>query len=129
MPHLHSDLIKVRKTGKKGRGVFAVTRIPKDTEIERVPVIVLPAQDIFGHTRTSKLADYVFNWKKDKMALALGYGSLYNHSFKPNAQYFVENQDTMSYMALRDIEAGEEVTINYNSEPSCKDDVGFEVEK
>ena len=128
MAHKHSALIKVKKTGKKGRGVFAVTKIAKGKEIERVPVIIVPEEDVFGYTRTSKLADYVFNWKKGKMALALGYGSLYNHSYKPSAQYFIENKDTMSYMALRDIEAGEEITINYNSDPKSKKDVGFEVE-
>lgn len=127
MAHIHSDLIKIKKADNKGRGVFAIRSISKDTEIERVPVIVVPEQDVFGYTRTSALAGYVFNWKKGRMALALGYGSLYNHSFKPNAQYFIENKDTMSYMALRDIKAGEEITINYNSDPKSREDVGFNV--
>ena len=124
---VHSDLIEVRKAGTKGRGVFARSDIPKDEEIERVPVIVMPAQDVFGYTRTSKLANYVFNWKKGKLALALGFGSLYNHSYKPNAQYYLAGGNTQSYVALRDIRAGEEITINYNNNPKSRKDVGFGV--
>ncbi len=124
---VHSELIEVRKAGKRGRGVFARIDIPKDQEIEKVPVIVVPAQDVFGYTRTSKLANYVFNWKKGKMALALGFGSLYNHSYTPNAQYYIEGRNLQSYVALRDIRAGEEITINYNSDPQSRKDVGFGV--
>ena len=125
--HSHSKLIEVRKAPKKGRGVFASKEIKKDKEIERVPVIVVPEEDVFGYTRTSRLADYVFNWKKGEFALALGYGSLYNHSFQPNAQYFIEGRDTQIYVALRDIKAGEEITINYNSNPKSRKDPGFKV--
>lgn len=127
MAYAHSTTIKVKKAAKKGRGVFAVKRITKDEEIERVPVLILPAADIFGSTRTSKLADYVFEWDKDEMALALGYGSLYNHSFRPNAQYWRQGKDTQIYVALRDIEPGEEITINYNRDLDNHDDVGFDV--
>jgi SET domain-containing protein len=127
MAYAHSTLIKVKKASQKGRGVFAVKHISKDEEIERVPVLVLPAADIFGYTRTSKLADYVFEWDKDEMALALGYGSLYNHSFRPNAQYWRKGKDTQIYVALRDIEPGEEITINYNRDLDNLEDVGFDV--
>ena len=33
------------------------------------------------------LKDYCFNWAEGKVALALGYGSIYNHSYRPNARY------------------------------------------
>jgi SET domain-containing protein len=127
MTHTQSKLIKAKKIPNKGRGVFAVKKIKKGTEFERVPVIILPPQDVFGTTRTSKLADYVFEWNDDQMALALGYGSLYNHSFRPNSQYLMEDDDTQVYVALRDIEAGEEITINYNSDPKSTTEVAFEV--
>ena len=127
MPHKHSKLVKVKKIPKKGRGVFATRHIAKGEEIERVPVLVLPSQDVFGTTRTSRLADYVFEWDDDTMALALGYGSLYNHSYKPNAQYWREGKDTQYYEALRDIEPGEEITINYNRDLDNVEDVGFNV--
>ena len=61
------------------------------------------------------------------MALALGYGSLYNHSYQPNARYDDESGQTKVFTAIRDIEAGEEITVNYNGEPEDESPVGFEV--
>lgn len=127
MAHVQSTLITIKEAANKGLGVFAVRRIPKDAEIERVPVLILPEDDIYGQDRASKLAGYVFEWEEGEIALALGYGSLYNHSFKPNAQYWREGDDTQIYVALRDIEPGEEITINYNRDLDNHDDVGFEV--
>lgn len=121
-----SKLVEVRKAGKKGRGVFARRDIAKGAEIEKAPVIVLPSEDVFGYTRTSHLAHYVFNWKKNTFAVALGYGSLYNHSYRPNARYYIEDKDTQVYIAIADIKKGEEITINYNGKPNSKKDVGFD---
>ena len=50
--------------------------------------------------------------------MALGYGSLYNHSFKPNARYTKGPAEmAIKFSALRDIAAGEEILINYNGTP------------
>ena len=61
------------------------------------------------------------------LALALGYGSLYNHSYRPNARYDDVGQRTKLFTALRAIEPGEEITINYNGDPEDGSPVGFEV--
>ena len=61
------------------------------------------------------------------MALALGYGSLYNHSYKPNARYDDVGPQTKEFTALRDIQPGEEITVNYNAEPKSRSAVWFEV--
>lgn len=55
---------------------------------------------------------YVFGWGEGATALALGYGSLYNHSYDPNATT-VETDDELVITAVRDIAAGEEIFINY----------------
>jgi hypothetical protein len=127
MPHVHSELIEVKQTRKKGRGVFARTSIPKGTVIERVPVIVVPAQEIFGQAPQSKLADYVFRWGRDMVAIALGYGSLYNHSYQPNARFYNKGRLTKTFTAIRDIQPGEEITVNYNGRPRSRSRVGFRV--
>jgi SET domain-containing protein len=127
MPHIHSKLIEVKEVRKKGRGVFARTSIPKGTVIERVPVIVVPVQEIFSQAPKSKLADYVFVWGSDTVAVALGYGSLYNHSYQPNAQFFDSGRHTKIFMAIRDIQKGEEITVNYNGYPRGRSRVGFRV--
>jgi SET domain-containing protein len=114
MPHLQSQLIEIKRVGKKGRGVFARTKIPKATVIERVPVVTLPVAEVFGSTRQSKLARYVFNWGDGVVAIALGYGSLYNHSYRPNAKFYSEGHLTQVFSSMRDIDAGEEITVDYN---------------
>ena len=58
---------------------------------------------------------------------SLGYGSLYNHSYRPNARYDDEEGRIMVFTALRDIGRGEEITVNYNGEPGDETPVGFEV--
>ncbi|WP_437204367.1 SET domain-containing protein [Planctomicrobium sp. SH664] len=124
MPHYQSDLVEIRYTKHKGRGVFARRDIRKGTIIERVPVIVVTWEQI----EDSELASYAYSWTDTKAAIALGYGSLYNHSFKPNAYYQDEGRQTKVYTAVRNITAGEEITINYNGDPKDKTNVlDFEI--
>jgi len=118
-----SELIEVRNVKGKGRGVFARTFISAGTEIERVPMLVVPESATYG----TVLSDYAFFWGKGTVALALGYGSIYNHSYKPNARYEDYNNRTKGYIAIKDIPAGEEITINYNGDPTCCDPVDFDV--
>lgn len=123
----HSDLIEVKWTRDKGRGVFAVRPIRGGEEIERVPVLVLPAGEIEDSGEGAGLAGFCFLWGRGTLALALGYGSLYNHSYRPNARYDDVGRMTKIFSALRDIAAGEEITVNYNGEPDDRSPVGFEV--
>ncbi|MCI0429907.1 MAG: SET domain-containing protein [Rhodospirillales bacterium] len=127
MPHLHSELIEVRQTRKKGRGVFARRLIRKGTLIERVPVIVVPVGEVFTPAPQSTLADYVFKWGRKTVAVALGYGSLYNHSYRPNARFNYRGRLTQEFTAIRDIQPGEEITVNYNGSPSSRSRVAFRV--
>ena len=130
MPLVHSDLIEVRRSGKKGRGVFARKLIRKGTVIERAPMIVLPVREVFTSGAPKMvLADYVFMWGKDMVAVALGYGSLYNHSYQPNASYDNAGARTQVFRAIRDIKAGEEITVNYNGALNSRRRLGFRVEK
>jgi SET domain-containing protein len=116
MTYRPSQLIEIKWAGKKGRGVFARTEIKKGTVIERVPVVAFPVAEIYGSPRQSKLAQYAFNWKGDTVAIALGYGSLYNHSIRPNAEFYSEGRLAQIFLAIRDIAAGEEITVYYGPE-------------
>ena len=127
MSFVHSDLIEVRRSSKKGRGVFARKPIREGTIIERAPVVLIPVGEVFSNAPRTKLADYVFNWGSDTVALVLGYGSLYNHSYQPNASYYGEGSHTQAFMAIRDIRSGEEITVNYNGSPRSRGRVGFRV--
>lgn len=122
-----STLVEIRRVPGKGRGVFATQFIPCEAVIERVPVLVVPEADVLTDEWTSGLAEFVFGWGKTTVALALGYGSLYNHSYSPNARYDDVGQRTKIFTAIRDIQPGEEITINYNGDPDDKTMMEFDV--
>ena len=61
------------------------------------------------------------------MPVALGFGSLYNHSYTLNARYEDVNGHMKNYVAIRDIQAGEEVMINYNGDANSTEPVWFDV--
>ncbi len=107
-------LLFLNQSEGKGRGVFTSDSIPKGGLIEICPTIILSKEDTQGIHKTL-LHDYYFLWNNDgQSAIALGYGSLYNHSETPNAIFeLVYGDDEIHFIAQRDIEAGEEITINY----------------
>jgi SET domain-containing protein len=123
----HSTAIEVRAVRGKGRGVFARRPIGAGEVIERVPVLLVDAQDLRDRDGWIGLASYCFLWDTGRYALALGYGSLYNHSYLPNARYDDAGRMTKVFTALRDIAAGEEITVNYNGDPDDRAPVGFTV--
>lgn len=122
-----TSLIEVRKIPAKGRGVFATQFIAEGTIFERAPVLVMPAKDFDGAQEETVLSHYMFEWGKNTVAVALGFGSLYNHSYSPNARYEDVSRQMKNYVAIRDIQAGEEVTINYNGDASSTEPVWFDV--
>lgn len=122
-----SNLVEVRRLdnrGRGGRGVFAVSDIASGTLIERVPVILIPTAQVFGDADTQQhnacVSWYVFSWegmtKRSYVAMALGYGSIYNHSFTPNAKYVKVAPDVLEFHSIGNITAGEEILINYNGD-------------
>ena len=86
--------------------------------IEAAPVLVLPAADCPALDRTI-IHDYYFHWDGDpegtgRGALGLGLVTLCNHTSLPNAR--VERnfaRHTLDLIAIRPIEPGDEVTIDY----------------
>lgn len=120
-----SDAIVIKRVRGKGRGVFARRPIEEGEVIETCPVLVLPSGSI--EDLSAGLDAYVFEWGRGRLALALGYGSLYNHSYRPNACYVDLPDRTKLFTAIRDIAAGEEITVNYNGEPDDRASVGFDV--
>jgi SET domain-containing protein len=104
----------------KIRGVLAAKDIKKGQVIERCPVVLMNAKhdSYVDHTA---LKNYYYEWNKKYSAVVLGYGSLYNHSYTPNAQYVYNyHKKLMVYRALKDIKKGEEIFINYNYFPRSR---------
>ncbi|MGC4103169.1 SET domain-containing protein-lysine N-methyltransferase [Ferruginibacter sp.] len=102
----------------KGRGVFCNQLIRKDETFEICQLIVLPTEDT-DTLLSSHLSDYFFNFNKEEktLALALGFGSLYNHAIYSNAAYVLNReQKTISFYALQDLPPNTEICINYGGE-------------
>jgi uncharacterized protein len=123
-------MIYVGKSDKgKGRGVFAGRKYVEGEIIEECPVIAVPEAE-WGKIEKTALFDYCYSWGEDlqESAIALGFGSLYNHSYKPNAVY-VNNLPKMviEIFALREITEGNEITVNYNRDPDDQKPLWFEV--
>lgn len=112
--------IYVARSQIHGLGVFASEDIKKGEVFEITPIldVVKSKEEDLGK---EFLYDYRFaynkNGKTTKLVLALGYGSLYNHSKDPNANWKLnEVLDMFEFYAVRDIKSGEEVLIYYGNE-------------
>ncbi|GAA5991638.1 hypothetical protein JCM10908_001067 [Rhodotorula pacifica] len=128
-PHLTRAPIEIAtRDPAVGRGVFATSDIPAGEVIEISPVLVLGEEEYKGRRKgeensdgelrgveASQLRGYVFTWGRDgSMAVALGIGSLFNHSTSPNVTYSLDyTQYTISYRTAKPIQRGEELGIFY----------------
>lgn len=124
----------VKDTGTaKGRGVFASRSIAAGEVVEVAPVIVLTAP---WRPLPIRLRSYPFAWGNltkgpKSIALAMGYGSMYNHANPANLRYeAITEGHYMRYVADRNIAADEEMTINYSApdgSAACENDNWFKV--
>jgi len=122
-----TDELEVRTIPGKGRGVFARRSFAPGDVIERCPVIALQAEQ-WAILDTTALGNYFFHWGEqlERPAVALGYGSLYSHSFEPNAIYTRHLGDReLHFIAIREILPDAEVTVNYNGDPDDGTPVWF----
>jgi hypothetical protein len=111
----------------RGRGVFTTKNIPAGTVIEISPVIELSQKDR-TQIEGTKLYHYIFEWGKSKRkaALALGYVSMYNHSFEPNSEYEMDYENgTMTVRTIKPVKKGEELFFSYNGNPDDKSPLWF----
>lgn len=125
--HHHSDLVYYRDVEGKGRGVFARRPIPKGAVVEQVPLMLVPISYIVDGLDNPRLNRIFFLHDDENLAVCLGYGELYNHSYTPNARYDDGPELTKIFTALRDIAQDEEITINYNWDPEDRTSVGFDL--
>jgi hypothetical protein len=107
--------------GEKGRGLFASKDILPNTLIHVAPCIAFSSGEYQEHLKYTVLEHYLFNDKCSSKArsklLALGYGSLFNHSNSPNVSYRVDTlHKTITYTSsYKYICKDEELCISYGS--------------
>lgn len=112
--------IGIEKVGK-GRGVFARETMYRGETVESCPLVLMRRASVM-----LPLDHYVYEWSPTKYALALGYGSLYNHSFDPNAFYEFDTKAKLIRIQVRRIiRRGDEIRINYNGDPEDQTPVQF----
>lgn len=76
------------------------------------------------------LHDYIFEWGDDRKqcCMALGWIPVYNHAVPSNCIYEMNFSEQLIYvLTVRDIEAGEELFINYNGDFDNDKKVWFQV--
>jgi SET domain-containing protein len=119
----------LKRTKNKGRGIFTKEKIAAQILIEESPVIVMSDEDRRLLDKTL-LHDYIFEWgeKKDKCCMALGLIPMYNHSYSSNCEYFMDfEKEIIQVKTVREIEKGEELTINYNGDWNDEKKIWFDV--
>ena len=123
----NSRNVRIAAIPGHGRGMLANRKISKGELVERAPVVVISDKQ-WPPVATSILSDYAFDWgeKDEHAAIALGYVSIYNHSYSPNAQLeALLDELMMEIVALKDIQLNEEITINYNGDPESRKRLWF----
>ncbi|HSX09320.1 MAG TPA: SET domain-containing protein-lysine N-methyltransferase [Candidatus Saccharimonadales bacterium] len=128
-----SDKIYIFQSKMKdaGRGVFAKVAIKKGETIERCPVIDVPKHDtsVVGESTLVEYF-YFFGTKRTRIQVVLGFGSIYNHTYSPNATYKEQRKEmAVDFIALKDIKKDEEITVNYAQGNNNKSPLWFEVLK
>jgi SET domain-containing protein len=105
--------VVVGESPMHGRGVFAARALKPGELVEVCPALIVPAKDD-RHIEKTALRGYCFGWGDDASAFPLGFGALYNHSFTPNTEVELDfAEELIRYSAIRAIEPGEELTIDY----------------
>lgn len=118
----------IADTEQMGRGVFTSVPITAGSLIEIAPVIVMSGaeRELLDQTL---LHDYIFEWGADspRCALALGWVSVYNHSYAANCEYEMDyTTDSIQIRTVRNVSAGEELFINYGGSWDEQKPVWFE---
>jgi len=117
----------IARTENKGWGVFTKQSIQADLLIESSPVIIMSAQEMELLNKT-KLHDYIFHWENEKCCMAMGYVPLYNHEKPSNCEYFQNFENgIIEIKSMRTIDAGEELTINYQGSMNAPNPDWFEL--
>jgi SET domain-containing protein len=140
---LHRKLVELWKRGESqycevrgseihGRGVYATTFIPKEQRIieyvgERIDKKESERRGVSQHSKSLKTGDaavYIFTLSKNHDIdgnVPWNTARLINHSCAPNCEAWIEGRRIYIH-AMRDINAGEELTFDYGFDVDCYED-------
>jgi len=112
---LYSGPRLVIRNNDKGRGVYTQYSITRGDRVHECTMLVYPR----GVRPDRFMKRYVWEWRDGRRvtdAICLGMGSLFNHSPKPNvSSRRLFKSCRMIFTALRDIQDGEELLVDYGA--------------
>ena len=110
--HFKKADIEVKPSPIHRYGVFAKKDICINEVVEECPVVIF--DKLTRNYQEALSTGRSFQWSDDNCVIALGYGSMYNHSEEPNAEFKSDYEnEILSFIATKDIPAGAEVLISY----------------
>jgi SET domain-containing protein len=109
-----AELVIVRESPGKGRGVFAARDIPAGTVVSVAHAIPFPTDALAG----TPLEHHAFDYEQDDQdCIVLGVQQLMNHADAPNCRCAWEvangGQRMHKVSTVRNVKAGEELTFDY----------------
>ena len=102
-----------------GHGIFTTKAIPADTTLDECPYLRISADEC-----ADTLDDYVFNLEPSEedgdsevYSLVLGWGSLFNHSYEHNTEYWHDtDRDLIVFHTIKKVSAGKQLFVNYGKD-------------
>jgi hypothetical protein len=116
-----ADAIIAHTKTDKGLGAYAARNFQRGEAVEVCPVLIFERK---LRELPRSLQQRVFDWgvlasTRRSLCLPLGCGAIYNHGEPSNMKVDAINREEfqgMVFTAVRRIDTGEELTINYNAE-------------
>jgi hypothetical protein len=110
---IHNPHLTVKKSTVHGLCVFAETDFSEGEILEEFYSL---RGDVYS-VHVPMLKDYIFGLEDEIKLLPLGFGSIYNHSDKPNARYIIHTDEPIvTFKALKPIKKGEELFVYYGQD-------------
>jgi len=114
---LSQERIRLARSKIHGLGVFANKNFRTGQTVEVCPCIIVSDAELADQTELSNYAHFMEHKKDEYAIVTLGFGSLYNHSNKPNAEWEeLEKEDRIFIVmkTIKPIRVDEEITIYYS---------------
>jgi hypothetical protein len=123
---LPSIAMYLKNTPGKGRGVFIDRDVAYNTLLHISPLLLFPADETpTGCALVSAadacperrvLAHYTYTFNSKCQAIALGLGSMFNHSKHNNVGFIIDKKNLLiRYSSITSISKGTELCINYGN--------------
>jgi hypothetical protein len=133
--HIPITPMYIKNVPGKGRGVYAGEDIPSRTLINISPLLLFPENSSSSESSTMAdekdggphlgcpgcperdiLAHYTYSFGSNTQALALGMGSMFNHSKRNNVGFIVDRVNLLiRYTTVSNVAKDTELLINYGN--------------